>query len=97
MRLRRQNHISAAPSAIPTIGPITTPKIQVLRADDELGAAAWFVYCGAVELDELILAGAIVRLENVEWVELGPANALDTKLFGLHSFESYYLAGLHLH
>jgi hypothetical protein len=52
LRLRRQNHISAAPKAKPTMGPMTTPEIQVLLFDGGLGVDDCSVGRGVLEIEE---------------------------------------------
>lgn len=92
--MRRQNHISAAPKAIPTTGPTTTPEIQALLFDDELGADACAVDCGVLELEETTLVEVVAMLEDVGAADVTPMDAFSTKILGLDSSQTYYLTGL---
>jgi hypothetical protein len=75
LRLRRQNHINAAPNAIPTRGPATTPAIQVLPFDDgpELGV-------GSVGDEVLEIGGLVVdtmaMLEEVGTADVAPIHTV---------------------
>lgn len=80
MRLRKQYHASAAPTAMPTRGPATTPAIHVLFCEDATETGANSVGCGApgLELDETIFVRVVMGLEDAEVVAVEPEEIVST-------------------
>ena len=64
--------MSAAPKARPTIGPITTPEIQVLLLDGGLGVDVCSVGCGVLELEEEIGVEVVAMLEDAGAADVEP-------------------------
>ena len=80
--MRRQNHISAAPKAIPIRGPTTTPAIQTLLFGDEFGAVVCSVGCGRLELERMTLVEVVevvAELDDFGTADVAPTYALSTK------------------
>jgi hypothetical protein len=78
LRLRRQNHISAAPKAKPTMGPMTTPAIQVLLFDGGLRVDGCSVGRDVLEVEEEELeigVEAVATLEDVGTADVEPLYA----------------------
>lgn len=94
MRLRTQNHISAAPKAMPISGPTTTPEIQVLFFDDGIGVDVRSVDCGVLGLEEMTLVEVVAMLEDVGTAEAVPMDTFSTKTLVFFSLGTYYLTGL---
>lgn len=94
-RLRRQNHISVAPKAIPIRGPTTTPAIQLLLFGDELGVDCP-VDCGVLDLEEATLVKVVAMLDDIGTADVAPMNAFSTKTLALDGLGTYYSTGLRL-
>jgi hypothetical protein len=77
LRLRRQNHINAAPIAIPTRGPTTTPTIQVLPLDDGSKLDVGPVGDDVMEFDE-VLVDMIAMLDEAGTADVAPMDTVST-------------------
>jgi hypothetical protein len=98
--------MSAAPKAIPTMGPTTTPEIQVLLFNEEIGVDICCVGCGVLELKEatvpevvapLEVATVVAILDDVGTADVAPMNTFSTKIVGYDSLGSYYSTGPQLY
>jgi hypothetical protein len=88
--------MSAAPKAIPIRGPTTTPEIQVLLFDDELGVDVCSVECGVLAPDDATLVNVVAMLEDTGTADVAPMDALSTKRPGFDRLGSYYSIRLRL-
>ena len=88
--------MSAAPRARPTMGPMTTPAIQVLLLDGGSGVDVCPVDCGVLELEEETGVEVVAMLEDVGAADVEPVCVFSTKAPCFDSCEAYCSTGLKL-
>lgn len=95
--MRKQNHIIAAPKAIPTTGPMTTPEIQMLLFDDGIGVDVCDVGCDAPGFEKstlvvlvMTLAGVVTMLEDVVITDMAPEDVFSIIRLELDVLKTYY-------